>query len=154
MSSITSVARKVLYTHVPKDGKTPVYDSTSKNWSYVENPSLAQILASASRLHTVDSNASTALGNAAAAQETADSKTTVPEVCAEVFPSTDISGNPVVMTHLQFSCTDDGWVFQFCFHPIGKPNQATCAVLAYPTRSELEALAIRIEAIEKRLGIS
>ncbi len=167
-SKITSIARKVGFYHKPKDGKCPVYNPASQNWTYLESPSAEQLDASADRMITLDANsllgiskaqtaqrmAETAQATADEVQETVAGKVSLSEVQNSLFPASDINEAPVVMDRLEFVQGPDGWGFQFCYHPMFKPEMGTCATLAYVRKSTFDALVDRVAALEGRLGIS
>lgn len=160
-----------MYTHVPKDGKTPVYDSASKNWTYSDAPTAQQMQQSASRLIEVDAKAITASSNALEAkdaalqaQETADNKVTADEAVEKVKQSLFfitrreaagvIGGNQLRLELFE----DDAENWAFRVHAIRGASLGDQTVytlpLNYITRDEYVDLLMRLVTIEQRLGIS
>lgn len=108
MARPSSVAVKIKYAHVAKDGRTPIYNAVSKEWTYHDSPSFEQLNTSAIHLKDISSNALSAitksdsaivsadtaqgLANTAkdladAAQQTADLKVTAEEAVEKVKES-------------------------------------------------------------------
>lgn len=161
MTRQASIARRIMYTHVPKDGKTPVYDAATKKWMYKDLPTETQISSSSERLLAMDENAAQALDRASAAesaaetaQATADSKVSLADVRTSLFPATGKDGDAFIMTELRFFCDDDGWKMSFCSHPAHRPAMGSCSELGYAGLSAFYALEERVAAIEQLLGIS
>lgn len=149
---------KIKFAHVAKDGRTPIINTVTGRWTYSEAPTAVQMTASTEKLTAIGALASEASTKATvaktaadAAKETAESKVTLSEVQESLFPATDKDGKAVVMTSLTFTGSADGWGMQFCYHPVGKPDQGTCAAIAYVSKSSFDALEQRVKDLEAKV---
>ena len=176
MDRTASISRRITYTHVPKDGRTPVYDSISKRWNYIEAPTPSQMEFSANRFADLESvsfsaqeSSKLAFSKAEAAQETADSKVTAAEAVRsvktsmfELVPlSPDGFSSLASMRTIRFKeVSKSAWEIFLVLDGSDDDHadSSTHQWLNYVTRNELDVNLIYIEerlaAIEKRLGIS
>ena len=162
----TSIARHITYTHVPKDGKTPVYNSASKTWDYMTAPTDLQLTSSATQLKTIDLRSANAVEKADAAKEVADTKATAEEAVEKVKkslffisrnahnqPAGVIGGNPLRLELLE----DDMERWSFRVHAMRGASTGDTNIYALPLdyirREEFIEVLERLVAIEKKLGI-
>ena len=144
--SMATVVRKIMFAHIAEDGKTPVFNASTKKWEFKVKPTDQQLAASAERLQDIE-------GNAAAALDQVESKASMADVKG-LFP---ISGttSPEVVTRVNFQKSEsDGWCIFLCTAPANNPDRGSCSYLGYPTKSQFEALKARVAALEKKLGLS
>lgn len=161
-NKITSVARRIMYTHVPKDGRSPVYNTITDKWDYVVNPTEAQLTTSSAKLLDIGQKSANAVSKADTAKQVADSKATADEAVSEVktqmFEVYDINGTQLVADNFNLEETERGWVMSFCAHKAllspGTIPAPFCLDLAYALKDDLADLEARVAAIEKKLGIS
>ena len=158
----TSIARKIKYGHVAKDGRTPVYNATTDKWDYVVNATEAQMVSSGARLKDINDNSANAISKANKAKEVADTKATkdeaVTEVKTQMFEVYDSNGTRLVADSFRIEQGEAGWSMMFCAHKAlvapGSSPAPFCLRLGYASDYELKMLEERIAAIEKKLGIS
>lgn len=152
-----------MFTHVPKDGKTPVYNPTSKTWAYVESPSATELTSSAERFNSVDDTATKAKTKADNAQTLAESKVTAEEAVEEarsnMFVITPLPKNgsiPLMSFHtIEFLETSPGaWTVWINLEGAGPASSSTRGWLDYAGNDTVNDLITRVAAIEKKLGIS
>ena len=164
---------------MPKDGRTPVYDSISKRWNYIEAPTPSQMEFSANRFADLESvsfsaqeSSKLAFSKAETAQVTADSKVTAAEAVRsvktslfELVPLSSDGFSPSLsldsMRTIRFKqVAPSAWEIFLVRDDADEnnPNSDSHQWLNYVTRNELDVNLIYIEerlaAIEKRLGIS
>lgn len=161
---IASIARRIMYTHVPKDGKTPVYNAAVNKWDFLVNPTEAQLTSSVARLSEVDSRSVSAIAKADSAKQVADSKVTADEAVEKVKESLffitrreaagAIGGNKLRLELLEDD--QENWTLRVHASRGASSGDPTVYTLPldYITREEYVDLLMRLVAIEQRLGIS
>lgn len=141
----TSIARKIKFAHVARDGKTMVYNPTTKKWEYQLDPTAQQLTDASNRLLNIDDNA-------ASAMSIAESKVDMEEV-KSLFPCQVSGGEDMFISSLTFTKGESGgWTMYLCAAPLDKPAQQRCYTMGYALQSDYEALANRVATIEHLLG--
>lgn len=145
---MASIARKIRFNHLPVNGKTAVYNPTTKKWEYQLDPTAQQLTDASDRLLDIDNNAKSA-------KNLAESKVDMDDV-KSLFPCQVSSGDPVVISTMSFMRdANNEWRIYLCVAPANSPTaHQQCAWLGYPSLSEFNALKSRVENLENRLGIS
>ena len=151
-----------MFTHVPEDGKTPVFDDASNTWAYVRNPTSGQLTTSVSQFKIIGDRSVNAEMKADTAKQLADTKVTAEEAVSEVktqmFEVFDSDGTQLEADSFKIQQGENGWTLMFCAHKAlvspGSSPAPFCLSLAYASASELNDLAARVAAIERKLGIS
>ncbi len=171
----SSTAVKIKFTHVAKDGRTPVFDTALNKWKYLENPSAESLSASADRLMQMEADAadSTVKADLASvkaqeARSVADSKATAGEAVSRVkddmFEVYDKDGRRLEVDKIKLYASGHGFTMDFCVLGLksiegdftvapGASVSPFCARMGYVTMEDYLALLERVAALEDRLGI-
>lgn len=160
----SSAAIKIKFVHVAKDGRTPVFDSSVDKWVYKDAPTASEMEASQNRLKAADLATNTANAAKVAAdnaQKTADSKVSAQEALDtardnlfEIVPSGSHAHMP--LRSIEFKEGKQGaWKVWVNFgSPDAPVSSLTHGWLDYAENDVVADLLTRVEAIEKKLGIS
>lgn len=131
MRRSSSVTAKIKYAHIPKDGKTTVWDGVRGKWLTTDAPTAQQLTATENKLMDVSDKAvaanSTALAAKTAAenaQAAADQKVTMNQaldgIKSGLFECYDKDGNELVAEKMTLQETDNGFIMMFCARRIIK----------------------------------
>lgn len=154
----SSRAVRIKYVHVPKDGKTPIWNAAAEKWVMTEAPTAQQMTASEVKLKEVTNEASAAKVAAQNAQTAVSSKVSEAEaldaVRTGVFDVTSLGSHPPFRA-IEFREESTG-AFKVWIHFGDKdapPTSASQGWLAYADNEEFKELCDRVLALEKKLGI-
>ncbi len=131
MRRSSSVTTKIKYAHVPKDGKTTVWNATAEKWVMTDAPTAQQMTATENKLKDVSDKAVAANNMALSAktaaenaQEAADEKVTMNQaldgIKSGLFECYDKDGNQLVAEKMTLQETDNGFIMMFCARRIIK----------------------------------
>lgn len=158
MRRSSSVSTKIKFAHIPKDGKTPVWNASAGKWEMHDAPTVQQLEASVNKLKDVSDKAVAADTAAKDAKKIAESKISEAEaldaVRIGVFDVSTIGSRPFFRT-VEFSEESSG-AFKVWIHFGAKdapPTSASKGWLAYADLEEFKELCDRVLALEMKLGI-
>ncbi len=173
MASQVSIARKIMFTHIAKDGKTPIYDAGSGKWVMTQGPTAQQLTDSENKLMDVSDKAVAANSTAAAAktaaetaktaaanaQLAADSKISESEalnaVRTNAFEITSLIPHPAFRAIEFRECNESGGIFKIWVHfgEKGKPmTSATQGWLGYADEDEVKDLQAEVVALKSTVA--
>lgn len=154
----TSIARKIKFAHVAKDGKTPVFNVQTQKWSYIEAPSITELTSSAERFNAVDSTATMAKTKADNAHTLAETKVTADEAVTAarngMFTITTIGNTALPFQSIEFLETTPGY-FEVIIHKgivTGSPDSGNTGSLAYASLDYVDDIYDSLLALEKRVA--
>lgn len=149
--AIANIVRKVMFAHIPKDGKSPVWNASSEKWEMIASPTAQQLEASANKLGNVSAKADSAM---AEAESKVDAGEALEAARTGMIEVTEFAAHPAFRA-IEFREQYQGaFKIYVQFGPKGQPiTSSTQGWLSYADLEEFNDLVDRVTAIENKLGI-